>query len=148
IKLSASPFTDMTLMERFQREARAIARISHPNIISIFDIGVEAGVPYIVMEYVRGGTLRSKLREEIPDPRAAVQLFIKVVQGVAAAHSSGVIHRDLKPSNILLREDGRPMITDFGLTRLLEEGAAALSLEGMLVGTPAYMAPEQASGQQ
>jgi serine/threonine protein kinase len=134
---------------RFTREARAVARLSHPAIVQIYEIGGEGDQPYLSLEYVEGGSLAEKLRKkEQFSPRAAVDLVARLARGLQHAHEQGVLHRDLKPSNILMTRDGHPKIADFGLAKMhgsLRDDVAATQA-GTILGTPAYMAPEQASG--
>ncbi|MBL4846112.1 MAG: protein kinase [Planctomycetes bacterium] len=131
-------------VERFLREGQAAARVSHPNVIKVHTAGHEGGRPYLVMDLVKGPTLRARLAKEGPlDEDEAVVLLRQVASAVQAAHEAGVLHRDLKPENVLL-EDGRPLLADFGLARL--EDARTLTQTGQLLGTPAYMAPEQVEG--
>jgi serine/threonine-protein kinase len=128
-------------LERFAREAVVAARLSHPNIVSIHGIAEEKGRPYIVMQYVEGRTLQ----QAPPPPRLAVEAIRDAALAVHAAHEQGVVHRDLKPANLMLDKDGRIHVLDFGLARL-SEGGRGLSEQGVLSGTAAYMAPEQATG--
>jgi serine/threonine protein kinase len=131
---------------RFQAEAMAVAKVQHPNVIQIFDIGEHAGLAYLAVEYVDGGTLADRIGKGRPLPiGTAVHLMQQIARGVGAAHSRGVIHRDLKPANILLTADGTPKVADFGLAKQL--GADSHTVTGSILGTPAYMAPEQAMGQ-
>ena len=133
--------------ERFFREAEAAGRLSHPGIVTIFDVGEEQGSrsPYIVMEYVSGQTLDALLSR--PDNKvpldSALQLTLELAEALDCAHGQGVVHRDLKPSNILLTEDGRAKIADFGIAKL---NLANVTLAGISLGTPAYMSPEQLNG--
>ena len=151
-----------TLRARLAREAQAMARLAHPNVIAVHDIGSFGEQLFIAMEYVDGGTLRSWLRSEARDPDAVLQVLTAAGRGLAAAHAAGVVHRDFKPDNVLVGTDGRVRVTDFGLARLqtvaaidvAEDGVSeaqavttTLSRSGMLVGTPAYMAPEQLRGE-
>jgi serine/threonine-protein kinase len=134
---------------RFQREAQAAARLQHPHIVQIFDIGEHEGVAFLSLEYVQGGSLTDKVRTEGPQPpRVAAELVAKLARAIHAAHEQGVLHRDLKPSNILLTPDGQPKIADFGLAKI--QAAAdqdpALTSSGVVLGTPRYMPPEQAAG--
>jgi serine/threonine protein kinase len=129
---------------RFYAEARAVARLQHPNIVQIYDIGEHEGLPYVALEFVGGGSLAQKIRKEKMTPQAAAEIVAKLARAVQHAHEMGVLHRDLKPSNILLTPDGQPKIADFGLAKMQEN--EALSLEGQIIGTPSYMAPEQAAG--
>ncbi len=137
---------------RFRTEAEAVARLDHPNIVPVYEVGDHGGPPYLVMALVEGGSLGDHLPRFAQDPRAAAALVVTVARAVHHAHQRGVLHRDLKPSNVLLQAQGLqplglavPKIADFGLAKLL--GAdAGLTRTGDLVGTPSYMAPEQASG--
>jgi hypothetical protein len=128
---------------RFRREGLAIARLDHPNIVKVFDVGAEAGHLFLVMEKVEGGSLAQALASgSFPrDERSVAAFFAVVARAVAAAHARGVVHRDLKPSNILLRRDGTPVVADFGLAK--GEGDLAFTLTGEPLGTPYYMSPEQ-----
>jgi serine/threonine protein kinase len=132
---------------RFRREASVIARLQHPNILQIHSLVVEQGSMYLVLEYVEGGDLARKIRKETPLPiREATEMMATLARTVEFAHQHKVLHRDLKPSNILLTPDGQPKISDFGLAKLLDLGAAEQTAAGTLMGTPAYMAPEQIRG--
>lgn len=135
-------------LERFRREAESIARISHPNIVQIYEIGEHRGSPYLALEYCPGGSLAAKLDGTPWPPRDAATLVETLARAVHAGHAAGIVHRDLKPQNILLMPDGSPKITDFGLAKQLrrDDGQQLddLTLSGAVVGTPAYMAPEQA----
>jgi serine/threonine protein kinase len=131
---------------RFEREARSAASLSHPNIVGVFDFGEHEGRPYLVLEYVSGGTLDERL-SEAPAPLAdeqVAEIARDLAAGLAHAHEHGIVHRDLKPSNVLFDEEGRAKIADFGVARLLSD--ATLTTTGAVVGTAQYMAPEQASG--
>jgi serine/threonine protein kinase/basic membrane lipoprotein Med (substrate-binding protein (PBP1-ABC) superfamily) len=135
------------VLKRFEREALALAKLSHPNIVHVHDYGDFEGAPYLVMEYLSGGNVR--IKPGIPRPwQAAVRLVLPIAQALAYAHHNKIIHRDIKPSNILLSADGRPMLTDFGIARMLEsQPGTALTGTGAGIGTPEYMAPEQWTGQ-
>jgi len=132
------------VMKRFEREAKSLARLSHPNIVSIIDYGDHEGVPYLVMEYLPGGTLKDRLQgQPLPWP-AALRLLLPIARALQFSHDLGIIHRDVKPSNILITLSGEPMLSDFGIARILEgEGSTALTGTGVGIGTPEYMAPEQ-----
>jgi len=143
-------------LERFEREAQAAAALNHPNILSVYDVGVHNGSPYIVAELLEGETLREKLRAGAIPVRRAVDYSLQIAHGLAAAHEKGIIHRDLKPENLFITKDGRLKILDFGLAKLIEpEGAvspsqATRSMEtknGIVLGTVGYMSPEQVRGQ-
>jgi hypothetical protein len=131
-------------VERFQREARAAARLHHPHIVPIYGVGWLDGRPCYTMP-LAGGSLAQQRGRFVQDPRAAAALLEKVARAVHHAHQRGVIHRDLKPGNILLDEDGEPLVSDFGLAKLLDASAPP-TRSGAVLGTPAYMAPEQAAG--
>ena len=133
--------SDQDFANRFDREARAAARLSHPNVVSVFDQGNDNGRPYMVMEYVEGSTLRNLITREAPmEPQRALDLLIPVVSAVAAAHEAGIIHRDLKPENVLISSRGQIKVADFGLARAITAHTATAN--GMLIGTVSYIAPE------
>ncbi|HJT79232.1 MAG TPA: serine/threonine-protein kinase, partial [Gemmataceae bacterium] len=131
---------------RFHREAQAVARLQHRHIVPVFDLSEQEGQPYLTMAYVRGGTLAQHREDFARDVRAAVALVEKVARAVQAAHEQDIVHRDLKPGNILLDDAGEPLVSDFGLAKLLGSGEE-VTQTGQVLGTPAYMAPEQAAGQ-
>jgi formylglycine-generating enzyme required for sulfatase activity len=133
------------LLERFYREARAAATLNHPNICQVHDIGEHQGTRYITMAYVSGPPLSQLVGSpKVRSERTIARLVRKIALGLSAAHSKGVLHRDLKPGNILLDERNEPVITDFGLARRVEQNVEnRLTQEGVLLGTPAYMSPEQ-----
>ena len=133
------------LMKRFEREAKAMAKFSHPNIVPVHDYGEMDGSPYLVMEYIPGGTLKERISKPIPWEQA-VQWLAPVANALRYAHERNIIHRDVKPSNILFDEEDRPLLTDFGIAKVLETDEATLTGTGMGVGTPEYMAPEQWRG--
>jgi eukaryotic-like serine/threonine-protein kinase len=139
---------DPTFVERFRREARALARIDHPNIVRVFGSGVSDGLCYIVMELVEGVTLREAISQKTVDPAAALRIVPQICGALEFAHSSGVVHRDIKPENILLGEGGKVKVADFGLAKLssMDPGNTALTLTGSPMGTLRYMAPEQFDG--
>ena len=124
------------ILKRFEREAKALAKLSHPNIVKILEYGEHEGMPYLVMEYLPGGTLKQRLNTTLPWEQA-IQLLIPVAQALDYAHDHHVIHRDIKPSNILMTEKGQPMLTDFGIAKMLEtEETATLTGTGVGLGTP------------
>jgi serine/threonine-protein kinase len=135
---------DQEFVERFRREASSAAALSHPNIVGIFDRGEWNGTYYIAMEYVAGRSLKAIVRETGPlDPALAIDTVIQILRAARFAHRRGVIHRDLKPHNVLLDEDGRVRVTDFGIARA---GASDMTLTGSIMGTAQYLSPEQAQG--
>jgi tRNA A-37 threonylcarbamoyl transferase component Bud32 len=131
-------------LERFRTEAEAIARLQHPHIVQIYEVGEHDGLPYFSLEFCAGGSLEKKLAGTPLPARAVAALVEQLAHAMQAAHDKGVIHRDLKPANVLLAEDGTPKITDFGLAKKLDEAGQTQS--GAIMGTPSYMAPEQAGG--
>ena len=133
---------------RFQREVRALKALRHPGLVEILDAGEQAGIPWLAMRRIEGGTLGEKLQREGPlSPNAAIELGIQLCSALSVAHGQGILHRDLKPDNVLCAPDGRYVVTDFGLTKdLTREASLQLSQTGALQGTPGYWAPEQASG--
>ena len=133
-------------MDRFLREARSVAQLSHPSIVAVHEVGQHDGVPYLVSDFVRGVTLADLLTGRRPSPNEAARIVRAVAEALAYAHERGVIHRDIKPSNILLDESGTPRLTDFGLAKR-DAGEITLTVEGQVLGTPAYMSPEQARGE-
>lgn len=132
-------------LERFQTEARVIARLRHPQIVGIHEVGTCEGRSYLVMDYIEGGSLRDRLETGTFDPREAAELIRVVSEALAYAHERSILHRDVKPGNILLSEEG-PVLTDFGLAKDVSCLEASPTLSGQPIGTPAYMAPEQARG--
>ena len=132
-------------LARFRTEAEAIARLQHPNIVQIYEVGEHGGLPFFSLEFCGGGSLEKKRGGTPLPPAEAAVLVETLARAMQAAHEKGVIHRDLKPANVLLAEDGTPKITDFGLAKKLDEAGQTAS--GAVMGTPSYMAPEQAGGQ-
>lgn len=131
--------------DRFLREARSVAQLRHPSIVSIHEVGQEEGLPYLVSDFVEGITLSDYLSGRLPTFREAAELLAIVADTLHYAHGEGVIHRDVKPSNIMLGPDGRPCVMDFGLAKR-DAGEITMTTEGQVLGTPAYMSPEQARG--
>jgi serine/threonine protein kinase len=138
-------YSDQTTMYRFRQEAIAIAQLSHPNIVQILDSDIHEGLPYIVMELVQGANLYRLMCGVPMDNRKAVELIIQVADAIEHAHRMGILHRDIKPSNILMTTEGIPKLTDFGLAKRLGQEDSP-SISGQVIGTPLFMAPEQASG--
>lgn len=143
---------DAEFKERFEREARNVAQLRHPNIVQVYDFEYDSDreLYYMVMEYIDGPTLRTRIRYlqangELMPIREAVDIVAKLASALAYAHSRGMIHRDIKPGNIMLDEEGRVVLTDFGIARIV--GGVSATASGSMVGTPAYMSPEQGLGQ-
>jgi serine/threonine-protein kinase len=136
---------DGEYVERFRREARAVARLSHPNIVTVIDRGEDEGRQFIVFEHVEGQTLKDVLESGPVDVRRALDVTIAVAHGLAFAHQQGIVHRDVKPQNVLLNEDGEAKVTDFGIARSVD--VEGVTQSGTVLGTSNYIAPEQATGQ-
>ncbi|MEJ1196540.1 MULTISPECIES: Stk1 family PASTA domain-containing Ser/Thr kinase [unclassified Streptomyces] len=133
--------TDATFVERFIREAKSVARLDHPNVVQVFDQGAEGAYVYLAMEYIAGCTLRDVLRERgALRPRAALDILEPVLAALGAAHRAGFVHRDMKPENVLIGDDGRVKVADFGLVRAVD---TVTSTTGSVLGTVSYLAPEQ-----
>jgi eukaryotic-like serine/threonine-protein kinase len=137
---------DHDAVERFRIEAQAVARLRHPNIVQIYEVGEHAGQPYFSLEYLEGGSLQEKLEGAPQSPLDAARLMEILARAVHHAHEQHIIHRDLKPANVLLTADGTPKVTDFGLAKRIEEQDLNRTAAEIVLGTPTYMAPEQASG--
>lgn len=134
-------------LARFRTEAESAARLDHPAIVPIYEVGEQHGQPFFTMKYVAGTTLARRLAEGPMPPREAAALLAPICRAIHYAHDRGVLHRDLKPSNILIDEEGRPHVSDFGLAKRVE-AEEHLTLSGAVLGTPSYMAPEQAAGKR
>lgn len=135
--------TDYAYAERFRREAQALAQMNHPNIVSVFDFGVVGEYLHYVMEYVEGVDLHQQLTFGVISPGRAVEILAKVCDALTFAHSMGIVHRDIKPANILLANDGRIKVADFGLAKRFDQKGTMLTQTNMAMGTPDYAAPEQ-----
>ena len=134
-------------IKRFEREAKALASLSHPNIVKVIDYGEYESLPYLVMEYLPGGTLKQKLTGKPMNWQNAIQILLPIARALAYAHGHKIIHRDVKPSNILITDSDEPMLSDFGIAKIIEaEESLDLTGTGVGVGTPEYMSPEQAQG--
>jgi serine/threonine-protein kinase len=132
-------------LERFRREARAVAQLNHPHVVGVIDADEDDGMPYIVLEYVRGETLKERIRRlgRLPPPEA-IAYAIEIARALGAAHERGIVHRDVKPQNVLIDEEGCAKVTDFGIARTLEQ--EGLTADGRVLGTTDYVSPEQALG--
>ena len=132
-------------LKRFEREARLLSQMTHPNILPVSDYGEFQNAPYLVMKYIDGGTLRQRLGKPIPYDEAA-RILIPVTRALAYIHQRGIVHRDVKPANVLLTAEGEPLLSDFGIAKIVDkemESSGELTSSGMGIGTPEYMAPEQ-----
>jgi len=138
-----APDTDSTA--RFRHEAQAIAQMRHPNIVNVFDFGEYEGTPYMIIEYVPGGSLASRMKQGSMETAAVLKYLRGMAAGLDYAHSLGIVHRDVKPANVLLEKDESPVIADFGLVKLMQS-TSLKSMTGVTTGTPAYMSPEQVTG--
>ena len=135
------------LQARFEREFRSAGTLSHPNIVTIHDVGTEGDRTFIAMEYVRGESLEAMAASKsLLSLETVADLLDQICSGLDYAHERGIVHRDIKPANIIVTPDGRPKITDFGVAKVLDSGTVAMTQEGAAIGTPSYMAPEQAKG--
>jgi serine/threonine protein kinase len=153
IKVLSDDLADAAARRRFQREAQMASSLNHPHILTVHDIGEFEGRQYIVTEFVDGGTLRDWALREKPGWRQIVELLTGVADGLATAHTAGILHRDIKPANILVAKNGCAKLADFGLAKLDESASPSAATRtlgetrpGVVVGTVAYMSPEQASG--
>jgi eukaryotic-like serine/threonine-protein kinase len=132
-------------LQRFRQEARAVAKLSHPNVVAVIDAGEDGGHPYIVFEYVEGETLKQRIaRVGALDPQEALAYAIEIARGLTVAHNRNMVHRDIKPQNVLIDAEGRAKLTDFGISRQLEQDG--MTATGRVLGTTDYVAPEQAMG--
>jgi len=146
LKVPRFDSSDPRTLERFQREAKAAARLHHPNIVTLFENGLTDEGPYLVSEFVEGETLAEVIRQKRFVLREAVDWIRQIAEALHYAHSEHVVHRDIKPGNIMINRTGRPQIMDFGLAKRVMDQESNVTLEGQIVGTPNYMAPEQAQG--
>ncbi len=144
--LPAQFCSDKEMIARFTREAQAAARLDHPNVVTIHEVGDYEGRPYFVMSHIEGTTLSRHITENSPDVDTIIGLFVQITEGLQAAHKKGIIHRDIKPANIVVDQEGRPRIVDFGLATLNDSND--LTRTGSTLGTFGYMSPEQARGEK
>ena len=136
-----------TARRRFEAEARTAARLSHPNIVTVYDSGEDEGVPFLVMERLPGRTLAQEFADGPLSITRAVEVTCAVLGALSAAHGAGIVHRDVKPANVLLTDEGEPKVTDFGIAKVAEDSLGTGTLTGELLATPAYLAPERLAGQ-
>lgn len=151
IKLTRSDVTDEVLARRMVQEAKAVAQLTHPAIVQVYDAGMHHGAPYVVMERLRGRSLREVIdTQEPPDWISSIRILISILDALSYAHGRGLVHRDIKPDNVFLATVGsgktQPKLLDFGVVKLIQESEHQLTQLGMALGSPAYMAPEQAAG--
>src|SRR5918996_2323292 len=132
-------------LQRFRQEARAVAKLTHPNVVAVIDAGEDGGHPYIVFEYVKGENLKQRIKRLGPlEPQEALAYAIEIARGLVVAHGRNMVHRDVKPQNVLIDAEGRAKVTDFGIARQLEQ--QGLTATGRVLGTTDYVSPEQAMG--
>ncbi|MCY3020275.1 MAG: serine/threonine-protein kinase, partial [Planctomycetota bacterium] len=148
VVLPGAAASDPAVRERFMREARAMAKLKHPHIVEVHGVGEVSGMPYLAMEFVECRTLGDLIERDSLGYAKASEVLAKVARALAYAHSRGVIHRDIKPANIMVRQNGEPVVMDFGLAKDFDANTLKLSMTGNIMGTPAYMSPEQAQGLQ
>jgi serine/threonine protein kinase len=141
----AAPYGNPAETSRFRREAEAVARLQHPNVVQIYEVGEQDGTPYLALELVGGGSLAHRLDGTPLAHRRAAELVLTLARAVQHAHERGILHRDLKPANVLLTADGTAKLSDFGLAKRIDTNGNETKT-GTLLGTPCYMAPEQADG--
>src|SRR5438067_1685425 len=147
VKVLQAITPDADTVARFRHEAQAIAQLRHPNIVNVYDFGAFQGVPYMIVEYIPGGSLAARMARGGIDQTTAIRYLRGIAAGLDYAHGHGVVHRDVKPANVLLTSEDAPVLADFGLAKLLQ-GTSLKSMTGVTTGTPAYMAPEQVTGHQ
>jgi len=145
VKIMQAITPDADTVARFRHEAKAIAQLRHPNIVQVYDFGEYQGTPYMIVEYIPGGSLAQKMAAGRLDEATALRYLRGIAAGLDYAHRHGVVHRDVKPANVLLTAEDTPVLADFGLAKLLQ-GNSLKSMTGVTTGTPAYMAPEQVTG--
>ena len=143
VKVMSAGIEDDKARRRFESEAKAAARLQHPNIVTIYELGIFNGAPFMALEYLEGRDLQRAIEAGLrPDPRATLPIVLQLLAGLGHAHEHGIVHRDIKPSNLFLPRGQPAKIMDFGVARL----GAGLTTAGMVVGTPNYMSPEQVKG--
>src|SRR5256886_15154672 len=145
VKVLQAISPDADTVARFRHEAQAIAQMRHPNTVNVYDFGEFQGTPYMIVEFVPGGSLASRMSHGSLDHATALKYLRGIAAGLDHAHGHGIVHRDVKPANVLLTAEDAPVLVDFGLAKLLR-GSSLKSMTGVTTGTPAYMAPEQVAG--
>jgi hypothetical protein len=145
VKVMQAISPDADTVARFRHEAQAIAKLRHPNIVDVYDFGDFQGTPYMIVEYVSGGSLADRMNKGLMDQATALKYLRGIAAGLDYAHGHGIVHRDVKPANVLLTAEDSPVLADFGLAKLMQ-GSSLRSMTGVTTGTPAYMAPEQVAG--
>ncbi|MBW1867329.1 MAG: serine/threonine protein kinase, partial [Deltaproteobacteria bacterium] len=138
--------TSQDFVQRFLKEAKAIGRLSHANIVTVYDVGQDHETIYIAMEFLEGRPLNEVVREKPPAVKDVINIGLQVAEALNYAHARGIVHRDIKPSNIILDDEGRIKITDFGIARIEDPEATQQTQAGEILGTPVYMSPEQVMG--
>ncbi len=138
--------SDPSFSQRFVREAKIIAKLSHPHVNAVYDVGIAGPYHYFTMEYITGGDLKSRIRQGM-SPKAALSILRQITSALAFAHSKGYVHRDVKPENVLFRDSGTAVLTDFGIAKT-NDTASSMTATGAIMGTPYYMSPEQAMGRE
>lgn len=144
--LPPHPGQDSSFVERFRQEARTIARLQHPHIVPLYDYGSDDDVMYLITPFIDGGSLNERIRRSPMPPSEAEQLIAQIAEALDYAHRQGVVHRDIKPDNILIDREGHALLSDFGIAKMIENTTPGITGTGGLIGTPAYMSPEQAQG--
>ena len=139
--------TGEDFVRRFLQEAQAIGRLTHPNIVTVYDVGRDQDTIYIAMEFLDGQPLDEVFRKTPPDLQKIIEIGVKVARALDYSHRRGIIHRDIKPSNIMLTRDSQVKITDFGVARIEDPKTPQMTQSGEILGTPNYMSPEQVSGE-
>ena len=145
IKVMQAITPDTDTVARFRHEAQAIAKLRHPNIVDVYDFGDFQGTPYMIVEYIPGGSLANTMAHGSVDQATALKYLRGIAAGLDYAHGHGIVHRDVKPANVLLTNEGTPVLADFGLAKLVEK-KSTITHTIALLGTPAFMSPEQAAG--
>jgi len=140
--------TSEAFVTRFLKEARAIGRLSHPNIVAVYDVGEDQGTIYLTMEYIEGRSLAEIIKEKKVNVHELKEWAIQIADALNYAHNKGIVHRDIKPSNIIVQKDGHIKITDFGIAHIEDPNALQQTQAGEILGTPAYMSPEQVLGEK